>query len=203
MSGRGLTKQGTQNFVKFGLPFMSFVVIGSYGLSEWVGAKIRMKDEKRQQVLQHPRDASCHKLLSTISLADCAICEYVAGSGPRRRRFWTSYETEKNGQTKGYSVRSRRSRRSLTPRQSMRSLWQRPTTRLTTRISQGKKLARDEAEDTNQLIWKTNGTVCIILSLSFVLSQFVSVSSRLLCFCPSLLGSGIVFVSTPPPSLLR
>ena len=50
MSGRGLTKQGTQNFVKFGLPFMAFVVIGSYGLSEWVGAKIRMKDEKRQQV---------------------------------------------------------------------------------------------------------------------------------------------------------
>ena len=55
MSGRGLTKQGTKNFVKFGLPFMSFVVIGSYGLSEWVGAKIRMKDEKRQQVNRTPR----------------------------------------------------------------------------------------------------------------------------------------------------
>ena len=50
MSGRGLTKQGTQNFVRFGVPFLSFVLIGSYGLSEWVGAKIRIKDEKRQQV---------------------------------------------------------------------------------------------------------------------------------------------------------
>lgn len=54
MSGRGLTKQGTQNFVKFGIPFMSFVLIGSYGLSEWVGAKIRIKDEKRQQVTAPP-----------------------------------------------------------------------------------------------------------------------------------------------------
>ena len=50
MSGRGLTKQGTANFTRFGIPFMSFVLIGSYGLSEWVGAKIRIKDEKRQQV---------------------------------------------------------------------------------------------------------------------------------------------------------
>ena len=50
MSGRGLTKQGTRNFTRFGIPFMSFVLIGSYGLSEWVGAKIRIKDEKRQQV---------------------------------------------------------------------------------------------------------------------------------------------------------
>lgn len=78
MSGRGLTKQGTQNFVKFGVPFMSFVLVGSYGLSEWVGAKIRMKDEKRQQV----HHVALHTNTSTASAdslaaVDLAIQEKV------------------------------------------------------------------------------------------------------------------------------
>ena len=50
MSGRGITQNGRKALLNVGIPFMSFMVLGSYGLSEWVGAKMRIKEEKKQQV---------------------------------------------------------------------------------------------------------------------------------------------------------
>ena len=86
MSGRGLTKQGTQNFVKFGIPFMSFVVLGSYGLSEWVGAKIRMKDEKRQQ----------EKVLDELRDREKRVNKRVLSSAPKaKKKFDAESEYEK------------------------------------------------------------------------------------------------------------
>jgi hypothetical protein len=50
MSTRGITAAGKQQFFRIGVPFLGFMVLGSYGLSEWVGAKMRVKAEKKQQV---------------------------------------------------------------------------------------------------------------------------------------------------------
>lgn len=54
MSGRGITTGGRKALFSVGVPFMSFMVLGSYGLSEWVGAKMRIKEEKKQQVFAPP-----------------------------------------------------------------------------------------------------------------------------------------------------
>ena len=64
MSGRGITKLGQDQFLRVGIPFMGFMVLGSYGLSTWVEGRIRMKSEKRQQVRTH----GCGCILSPRSL---------------------------------------------------------------------------------------------------------------------------------------
>ena len=62
MSGRGITTGGRKALFSVGVPFMSFMVLGSYGLSEWVGAKMRIKEEKKQQE-KKPKLSLCHEYI--------------------------------------------------------------------------------------------------------------------------------------------
>jgi hypothetical protein len=79
MSGRGVTRAGQRQFMQVWIPFLSFMVLGSYGLSEWVGAKMRVKEEKKQQVERRER----------VLLLPCPrviMCHAI-----RRSTYWTSY----------------------------------------------------------------------------------------------------------------
>jgi len=63
--------KSTTRFWKFGLPFVLFVVVGSFGLAEFTDIKIQRRDEKVQKVTaEEAKKYQAKKGKSSVTLED-------------------------------------------------------------------------------------------------------------------------------------